>query len=135
MNKSLLLPREKYAKVSEKYGPSPFTFEIENGRQSLFYFGANHSRDPKNRQYPILKKYWERFLKVTDGKEKIILIEGTLREIPKDEKSAIIRGAEGNLVTLFAKKESIPVACPDTNYDAFIKKMPNINKDNLLLLH
>jgi len=69
MNKDLLLPREQYEEESKKYGASPFTFEIENEKQVLFYFGSNHSRDPKNRQYPILKNYWERFLKTSNRKK------------------------------------------------------------------
>src|SRR3990167_4211459 len=85
MNKDLLLSREQYAEARKNYGPSPFTFEIENEKQALFYFGANHSRNPKNRQYLILKEYWKRFLRITEGKDKIILIEGKLRNVPKDE--------------------------------------------------
>ena len=135
MNKDLLLSREQYAEARKNYGPSPFTFEIENEKQALFYFGANHSRNPKNRQYLILKEYWKRFLRITEGKDKIILIEGKLRNVPKDEELAIINGAEGDLITLFAQKEHIPVACPDISYDEFSKRMPNVNKDNLLLLH
>src|SRR3990167_4882333 len=108
MNKDLLLSREQYAEARKNYGPSPFTFEIENEKQALFYFGANHSRNPKNRQYLILKEYWKRFLRITEGKDKIILIEGKLRNVPKDEELAIINGAEEILLLYLHRKNIFP---------------------------
>src|SRR3989344_1041153 len=99
VDKSLLLPREKYVEVSKQCGPSPFTFEIENEKQVLFYFAANHSHDPNNHQYPILREYWERFLKATEGKEKIVLVEGGARPVETDEDASIKRGAEASLIT------------------------------------
>lgn len=110
---SLLLPREKYEEASKEYGPAPNTFEIEKENQSLFYFGANHSHDPKNKQYPILRDYWNRFLETTEGKNRIVLVEGSLRPLENDEEAAIKRGSEGSLVTLWAHQKNIITACPD----------------------
>jgi hypothetical protein len=107
IDKNLLLPREKYAEVSKQYGQSPFTFEIEKEGQILFYFGSNHSHDQNNHQYPILRKYWDRFLVTTEGKDKIVLVEGGSRKVEKDEETAITRGAEASFVTLLAHKSNI----------------------------
>jgi transcription elongation factor GreA-like protein len=71
-----LLPREKYAEESKKYIGFFSTFEIINDKQALFYFGANHSRDVNNPQYSALKEYWNKFLSVTNNKDKIIFVEG-----------------------------------------------------------
>lgn len=75
MDQSLLLPREKYFEAARARGQFP-SFEIEKHNQILFYFGANHSRDPQNGQYSELKKYWDEFLRKTNGKNSIVLIEG-----------------------------------------------------------
>jgi hypothetical protein len=134
MNPSLLLPREKYEEESRKYGGKYSTFEIETGEQILFYFGANHSRDPKNPQYPALKEYWQRFLKSTEGKQRIVLVEGRLRKLEKNEESAITKGgSEGGLITFLAHQASVPIACPDINDEELMKKLPDQNKDEVLL--
>ena len=71
MISSLLLSREKYEQESLKHTGEYSTFEVRTGKQVLYYFGANHSRDPKNPQYPALKEYWQQYLKTTQDKEKI----------------------------------------------------------------
>jgi len=133
IEKSLLLPREKYAEVSKQYGQSPFTFEIERGGQVLFYFGANHSNDPENHQYPVLREYWKKFLEKTEGKEKIVLVEGSLRPVAPTETEAIEKSSEGGWVTYFAHQEGIPVACPDISSDEFAKIMPELDREQWVL--
>ncbi|MFZ2523299.1 MAG: hypothetical protein WAW92_02830 [Minisyncoccia bacterium] len=76
-----LLPREQYAEESKKYTDVFSTFEVNNDKQSLFYFGANHSRDINNPQYPSLKEYWNKFLDTTNNKNTIIFVEGGLRKL------------------------------------------------------
>jgi hypothetical protein len=133
VNKNFLLPREKYARASKEYGPSPFTFESEKDGQVLFYFGANHSNDPENHQYPVLQKYWEEFLERTEGKERLVLVEGSLRLVAPSEKEAIEKSSEGGWVTYFAHRESVPVACPDISTDDFAKMMPELDKEQWVL--
>ena len=135
MIKDLLLPREKYAEECKKYGRSPFTFEVEKDGQVLYYFGANHSLDPYNHQYPLLKQYWSNFLEVTQGKEKIVLVEIEPRNpTHQDEQSVIKAGSEGDFITFLANKANVPVACPDISKLEFIKMRPDFNK-NAFLLH
>ena len=133
MNRNLLLPREKYKDEMGKQGPGSFTFEINNDKQRLFYFGANHSLDPDNSQYLALRKYWEQFLKMT-GRNRLVLVEGTLRGLAKDEETAIKSGAEGNFITLLAHQAGVPVACPDISTEEFIKIRPDISMDGAILL-
>lgn len=113
MDKSLLLPREQYAETIKKHGRAPFMFEIENGKQSLFYFGANHSRDQNNHQYPILRDYWNQFLNKTNERDRIVLIETNLRKVGTDEEETIRNGSEGNAITLWARNKNVLVACPE----------------------
>ena len=134
MNSSLLLPREKYAGMEKNYGRGPSMFEIENDKQVLFYFGANHSRNPADPQYPALREYWNKFLKVIQGRDRIVLVEGRLRELVEDEELAISKGgSEGGLMTLLAHRANVPVACPDISDEELIKRLPNSNKDEVLL--
>ena len=133
MNSSLLLPREKYAEAERNYGRGPSTFEITNDKQVLFYFGANHSRNPADPQYPALKEYWDKFLKTTENKERIVLVEGGLRKLIEDEKTAIINSSEGGVITLLAHKANVPVACPDISDDELMERLPDSNKDEVLL--
>jgi hypothetical protein len=133
MTKSLLLPREKYAEASQRWGKSPIMMEIEKNNQTLFYFGANHSKDPKNHQYPILKEYWEKFLQKTINKERIILIEGGLRPLATNEEIAITRNAEAGYVTFISNKSNTLIVSPDINEDELIKRLPDLNKEEFLL--
>lgn len=130
---TLLLPRDKYAEAEQKYGRGPTTFEIENKKQVLFYFGANHSRNPADPQYPALKKYWGRFLEITKDKDKLVLVEGRLRPLIEDEEKAIVNGSEGSFITLLAHRAGVPVACPDISDDKLLARLSNLNKDEVLL--
>lgn len=133
MDQSLLLPREQYAEAHKKHGQAPFTFEIDNGKQTLFYFGANHSRDPNNHQYPILREYWNKFLKVTESRDRIVLVEGGLRRPANNEEDAIKQDSEAGLATFFAHQANIPVDCPDIRDNDLVKLLPNKAKEEVLL--
>lgn len=122
MNRELL-SRGKYKEEMIKRGESPFTLEIENDHQSLFYFGANHSRDPNNHQYPILRKYWRDFLDKTEGRDRIVLVEGILRIVGSKEEESIQNGSEGNVVTMWARDANIPIACPEPNVLELLEKV------------
>ena len=112
------IDREKYEKLSRGEAV-PYCFEIKKKGQFLFYFGANHSHDPKNKQYSVLRQFWKKFLKIR-GAEKLVVVEGRLREIRKSEKIAIESGAEGSLVTIWAHKVNISVVCPEPSEHAII---------------
>lgn len=133
MNPSLLLPREKYAEAERNYGRGPSMFEITNDKQVLFYFGANHSRNPTDPQYPALREYWNRFLETTKDKEKIVLVEGRLRQLIEDEEKTITNSSEGGFITLLAHKAGVPLACPDISDDELMDRLPDFNKDEVLL--
>lgn len=128
----LLLSRSEYKKAEQKYGQKPVIFRIKKGKQILFYFGANHSPNPADPQYPILKKNWNEFLTITDNKDRVVLVEGRLRPIIENEKMAIASGSEGNLITLLAYKAGVPVICPDIN-DEDMYHLSHFNQDEILL--
>jgi len=133
MYKDLLLPRDKYEEVMRQYGSSPFTFEIEKNGQALYYFGANHSHDPSNHQYPILRDYWNKFVEVTKETERIALNEGGLRKSSEDEVSAIVNGSEAGLLTYLANKESVAIASPELSDSELLKALPQYSVIDFLL--
>lgn len=130
---SILLPREKYPEESKKYTGVYSTFEITNNKQILFYFGANHSRDLKNAQYPALKEYWNKFLDITKDRPKIVFMEGGLRSVMKSEEEAILTGSEGNLITLFSHQAGITVKSPDLGPEDLLTKLPLFSKEEAFL--
>ncbi len=129
----LLLPREKFSEAFDNYGQSPLTFEIEKEGQLLFYFGANHSHDPENYQYPVLREYWNRFLETTINKERLILVEDTQRSIQIDEVTAIKCGAEGDFVSFLGAQTNIKNISPDITLEKLAKKFPEIPEEEVLL--
>lgn len=130
---SLLLPRQKYNEILKGYGPSPFTFEIKNEKQVLFYFGANHSRDPENHQYPVLRQYWNTFLELTKHKERLVLVEDSIRPVEVDELTSIKVGAEGGVVALWASKEHIQQISPDITIEVLAERFLEIPKEEIFL--
>ena len=127
-----LLPREQYAEESKKYTGVYSTFEVINDTQSLFYFGANHSRDVNNPQYSALKDYWNKFVEGTKGKERIIFVEGGLRKLEESENSAITKYSEGGYITFLANGNT-PIISPDGSIDDFFTKFTDIDLKEALL--
>lgn len=89
------------------------TLEIIKDDQIFYYFGANHSHDPQDEQYPRLRKYWEDFLQKTKSNKRVFLVEGGVRAVRANEEEAIRKGSEGDLVTLWASKLETPIFCPE----------------------
>lgn len=113
MDLSLLLTDEEYQVKHEGRHLVPYLYEINGNDQVLFYFGANHSRNPEDKQWEELEKYWERFLSVA-GKEKIVLLESQplqILELPREE---LIRqfGERGFLIQL-TQASGVSIAWPD----------------------
>ena len=133
ISKAILASREKYAELAKKHSPRPSTFEIIKEDQVLFYFGANHSPNPDDPQYPLLKEYWNKLLKETEGKDRMVLIEGGLRHLFDEEEKAIKNGSEGALITMFAHQEKISIASPDINQVRLIELLPEIPVEEMLL--
>ncbi len=137
MYKSILLPREKYNESANKWGKSPIMMEIKNDKQVLFYFGANHSRNPEDSQYPALREYWDKFIEKTKDKNKVVLIEGGLRKLSADdtETKAIEHGAEAGLITILANIQGVAIESPDINEsDMFDLLKDSVQRDEFLLL-
>jgi len=53
----------------------PYLFKLNNKNQSLYYFGTEHSTDPKHHQFEVLRDFLGDFLKNT-SENRIVFIEG-----------------------------------------------------------
>lgn len=116
-----IMTYEEYASISHSI---PYTFELSKNNQHLFYFGANHSCDPHNIQYPLLRSFWDKFIETTKGENCVVLVEGCLRDgnFATPEDAACYDGGEGGYITFFAQQANIPLECPDiTPKDLYYK--------------
>lgn len=106
-----IMSYEAYATIRHDI---PYIFKIDNGKQLLYYFGANHSCDPKNSQYQALETFWQEFLNATNGQERIVLVEGNTRRLAATKEEAIMStGGEGSYITFLAAQQNIAVVCPE----------------------
>lgn len=107
-----IMSYDEYATL--RYGLVEYVFSDQSS--TIFYFGANHSCQPDNEQYPLLRKLWFEFLERTGGLNCVVLIEGSLRGSYQNEDDAIMHGGgEGGLITYLAGKAKINVMCPEPN--------------------
>lgn len=118
-----IMTYEEYSKIIHTI---PYKYQLSKSNQKFFYFGANHSCDPKNEQYLLLKFFWQEFLDQTNGKNCVVLIEGSLRNLheSKTPEEAIRRaGAEGGFITFFSHKANINIECPEPNEQFLINEL------------
>lgn len=100
----------------------PYMFKIENDKKTLYYFGANHSCDPNDPQYPALEIFWQDFLEATQGQQRIVLVEGNIRGLAATKEDAIMTaGGEGGYITFLAHQHNIPVVCPEPRKSKLIQ--------------
>lgn len=107
--RSLLHTPGEWEYVSKGKGGT-HRFSIVNGSQVAFFFGANHSRNPDDEQYALLKEYWQEFVHASRDTSAVVYIEGGVRQLHVDEREAITRDSESGLLVLWAHREGIAAA-------------------------
>jgi hypothetical protein len=105
---------EEYKKTYKQF---PYRFSISGKQNDLFYFGEKHIFNPADSQWEDLRSFWKEFLSKTEGKKRIVFIEGGVRTLRLTEEVAIEEGSGGSLLTLLAHKESIEVISPEPAED------------------
>lgn len=101
---------DDYNKVDHQ---TPYQYSIQKNQQILYYFGANHSRDPQDKQYEMMRKFWKEFLQKTDHKKSVVFVEGGKRPVCDSEDEAITKGAEAHFITYLAAKQNIDTFSPE----------------------
>lgn len=116
-----IMSYEEYATVRHA---TPYMFKLENNKQRLFYFGANHACDPHDPQYAALETFWQEFLDKTEGRPRIVLVEGNTRRLTTNKEEAITTaGGEGGYITFLAHQENIPVVCPEPQKSRLVREL------------
>ncbi len=105
-----LMTWEEYEKT---FHPTPYSFVVSKAGRCIYYFGARHSCDPKDPQFPLIKKFWKEFLKTTEGKDRMVFVEGGVRPMSRSANEAIARGGEPDFITYAATKEGIKIISPE----------------------
>lgn len=133
MNYSLLLSDEEYQNEFKKGHQTPYTYEIVRDGQSIFYFGAEHSRDTKISQWKKLEEYWNRFLKSVSG-NKIVLLEGPARPLVLNlsQEEIIKQFGEVGLAMFYAKQNEIEIAWPDLSMQEEAKQLGKLFDSRLV---
>ncbi len=114
----------------------PYSFFITKANQYLYYFGANHSYDPKDIQYEMIRVFWKGFLEKTGNKNCLVLVEGGKREVHDSEEEAIHQGSEADFITLLASKENMDTFSPEPpEKSKFQELVKHFDKKEIVFYH
>lgn len=127
--KELLVPLPKWPPegidVSQPYG-----YEIRRDEKVLSYNGVLHAYDPDHFIIGYIKAQWEKFLQETEGKDRIVIIEGGAkpRELPANEEEAIRNLGESELMRYYAVQNDIQWISPEPTLTEYTEMMEELGK-------
>ncbi len=80
LNFNLMVDEDKTDLKTNKF---PFVFVLNNKskNQQLTFFGTEHSNNINNKQWKVLKRKWQEFIKNTQPKKRIVFLEGSSRVV------------------------------------------------------
>lgn len=134
MNKSLLMSFEEY---SSKLHEVPYFYFIKRSKQSLYHFGAKHTRDPHHPQFNLLLEKWQNFLDATTQTKRIVFIEGraSVDQITTLEESINNRGETGAAIFL-SIQEDIPFYRPEPETkDEVTELLKEFSRDDIFYFY
>jgi hypothetical protein len=76
----------------------------------LYYFGVQHSRDPKHPQFAFIKEKWNSFLNLAKASLAIGETKGW-KNIPSSEMESIAQGGESLFLAFLANQASVSYVC------------------------
>lgn len=97
----------------------PYILSYKTKKQQLTFFGAKHSADPDDMQWPHLQQLWGQFLASSNNK-KWAFCEGSVRTWVKQmtKRQAIIDQADPGLICWLAAKNDIAISSPEPDEKA-----------------
>jgi len=106
--------QKKYLELT-KFGPypTPYFFHIRKGGQILYYLGFEHIYDPKDPAWGVLENYLQDFIDKTDGKRRMVLVEGGEKMLPYNRKEQIKSLGESYYTWFLAQASAIQVSSPE----------------------
>ena len=128
MNPSLPLrsTEELYRIYESETYTYPYTFEINNKKQRLFYIGAKHINNETNSQNDYIKTRFSEFVDMQQKDNTIVIVEGGVDKANfENEIDAIHNGGEGGLLTYLAKHIGVKVISGEPSEKYEIEKLGN----------
>ncbi|OHA79923.1 MAG: hypothetical protein A2747_01745 [Candidatus Yonathbacteria bacterium RIFCSPHIGHO2_01_FULL_44_41] len=111
MDKNLLISFKEYSAIKHK---QPYFYTVESSDQVLYYFGAEHKKDPNHPQFERLQNDWNEFLQKTSGTKSIVVFECNVNitnEIMLKE--AIEKYGESGAIVFWAEQAHIASVRPE----------------------
>ncbi len=118
---SLLLTTEEMGAVYDQLNAEgrdtesePLELKIKSKTdKQLEYLGVHHSNDPHRPDLDFLRARWQQFLAETEGKDRVLLVEGGVRHGMADETSALTSGSETGLFSFLGEREGVEIISPE----------------------
>lgn len=106
--------QKKYLELT-KFGPypSPYFFHIRRGGQILYYLGFDHTYDPKDLTWGVLENYLQDFIDQTDGKKRMVMVEGGEKMLPYNKKEMVKSMGEAYYTWFLAQSSALQVVSPE----------------------
>jgi hypothetical protein len=101
-----IMTYEEYVKASPSF---PYIIELQIGKGTLLYFGAQHIYDPKNPQTAQIEKLWKKF------RPTVAYYESTGTSLSKTVDEAVSTSGEPGLVRFLAVRDKIPAFSLEPN--------------------
>jgi len=105
-----MLTYNEYSKLKHEI---PYKLVIKSNDNYLYYFGERHSFDPKDSQFDVVLDFWNDFIIKTEGKKRIVFVEGGLRPVETDRDFSILNHGGMGYVTHLANKVDIQTYSPE----------------------
>ena len=106
--------QKKYLELT-KFGPfpTPYFFHVRKGGQILYYLGFEHTYDAKDPAWGVLENYLQDFINQTDGKKRMVLVEGGEKTLPYSRKDLIKTMGESYYTWFLAQSSAVQVSSPE----------------------
>ena len=109
-----ILPYEELIRIyREHLKPCPYVVSVVADNQSATFVAVKHTNDLKDSQITIIRNAWKEFQDNTLTSKRIILSEGGVSPLEKDEVAAIEKYGEPGLLRFWADKSDIEIDSPE----------------------
>lgn len=95
----------------------PYLLKLNHPKGKLYFFGEEHSFDPKHAQWSKLTSFWDSFLSETQKVPKVVFVEGGIRRLEATHEEAILKHGGMGLTTKLAHDAGVAVESPEPPYE------------------
>ncbi len=134
MDKNLLISFKEYSAIKHE---RPYFYFVESFKRVLYYFGAEHKKDPAHPQFKFLQKEWQEFLHKTSGTKSVVIFEGSVNTNHQTTlEEAIEKYGESGAIVFFADQVHVPSVRPEpTIKDEVGKFLKDFSQDEIFYFY